>query len=357
MIKQWFWGLLWTFVLTAALQGQSRESVLKAVQQTSKWSPADKPVQYDEKNLESFAGNRAATIKRYGLTGVTVQDWIGTEGKARLTVYEMFDPSAAYGLYTLDRNIDQPGFMTIPVGTEGFRTGNRGEFWQAKYVVKLEGGAAAINGLARAVSENIFGQSRKPPVSVHLPPENLIQGSDKYIVDAAGVAPELHIDPQSLGFDDSAEMATADYRIGGKTARIVLLMYPTQQLAKKYEEQWAAKFPNDAPFRKRVSALFAMVRGLPDESLAKTILDGVNYETQVTVDQRRPDISIRDVILTIFDFIGIALLFTVVVGLSFGGVRIFMKARYPDRIFDRAQDMEIIQLKLEQGVTNKELRE
>jgi hypothetical protein len=267
----------------------------------------------------------------------------------------MSDASAAYGLFTLDRNIDQPGFSSIPSGTEGFRVGNRAEFWQAKYVVKLEGSTAAVEALSRTVSESIFGQSRKPQVSMHLPPENLVQGSDKYIVDATGVARELNLDPQSLGFDDSMEMATADYRVGGRIAHLVLLMYPTQQLAKKYENMWVAQSPDEAPFRKRVSALIAMVRGSRDESTAKSILDGVNYETQVISAQPRLDISMRDVILTIFTFIGVALVFTVVVGLSYGGVRVFVKKWYPNRVFDRPQDMEIIQLKLAQGVTTKEL--
>jgi hypothetical protein len=118
-----------------------------------------------------------------------------------------------------------------------------------------------------------------------------------------------------------------------------------------------ANAPGDKDFRKRVSALFAIVRGPHDPAIAKAVLDGVNYETQVTWDQPRPDISLKEVILTIFSFIGIALLFTVVVGLSYGGVRIFVKARYPDRVFDRPEDMEIIQLKLGQGVTAKELTE
>jgi len=357
MTKKWFWSLLWVAILAAALQGQSRESVLKAVQQTSKWSPADKPVQYDGKNIESLDAKRAAAINRYGLTGVTIQNWTGAEGTARLTLYEMLDPSAAYGLFTLDRNIDQPGFAPMPVGTEAFRIGNRAEFWQSNYVVKLEGSGPAVDGLAKAVSENIFGHSQKPPVSMHLPPANLIQGSDKYIVDASGVARELDVDPQALGFDDSVEMATASYRVGGKTLHLVLLMFPTQQLARKYEDIWMAKSPGEAGFRKRVSALFALVRDSHDASIAKSILDGVNYETQVIEAQRRPDISLRTVILTIFTFIGVALLFTVVVGISYGGLRVFVKARYPDRVFDRPEDMEIIQLKLVQGVTNKHLSE
>src|SRR2546421_12496929 len=103
MIRSWFWSLLWVVILAAALQGQSRESVLKAVQQTSKWSPADKPVQYDDKNIASLDAKRAAAIHRYGLIGVTIQDWTGTEGAARRTLYEMLDARAAYGQFPLDR--------------------------------------------------------------------------------------------------------------------------------------------------------------------------------------------------------------------------------------------------------------
>jgi hypothetical protein len=357
MIKSWFWCALLTLTLAAAVQGQSRESVLKAVPQTSKWSPADQPVQYDHKNLDAIAGKRAAAIQHYGLTGVTSQNWSGPDGRVHLTLYEMFDAPAAYGLFTLERNIGQPGFETISTGTEGFRVGNRAEFWQGKYVVKLEGSAPGIESLGKAVSQNIFGSSRKPAVASHIPPENLIQGSERYSVDASGVAANLALDPSTLGFDDSVEVATADYSVNGKLAHLVLLMYPTQQLAKKYEDQWTANSPADTAFRKRSSALLAIVRGSHDPASAKSILDGVNYETQVTWNQPRPDISMRDVILTIFSFIGVALLFTLIVGLSFGGVRIFVKARYPDRVFDRAQDMEIIQLKLAQGVTPKQLTE
>jgi hypothetical protein len=357
MIKKWFWGLLWTLTLTAALEGQSQESVFKAIQETSKWSPADKPVIYDEKNIEDLAGKRASTLKRYGLTGATVQNWKGASGDVRLTLYEMFDASAAYGLFTLDRNTDQPGFAAIPFGTEGFRIGNRAEFWQSKYVVKLEGNVAATDDLARTISENIFGSSRRPPVSTHLPPENLVKGTDRYVVDASGIGRELKLDPDALGFDDSVEIATANYRVGNETANLILLMYPTQQLAKKYEDRWAAAAPNDSAFRKRVGALLAVVRGARDSSIAKVILDGVNYETQVTWDQPRPDISLRDMILTIFSFIGVALLFTLVIGLSYGGLRIFVKARYPDRVFDRREDMEIIQLKLGQGLIQKQLHD
>jgi len=357
MTKRWFWSALWALALTAALQGQSRESVLKAVAETSSWTPADKPATYDEKNIETIAGRRAPAIVRYGLIGATRQSWKGPEGTARLTLYEMVDASAAYGLFTLERDIHQPGFASLPFGSEGFRVGNRSTFWQSEYVVSLEGSDSATESIARIISQNIFGRSRRPPVSNLLPPSSLVPGSEKYVVEQSSIGRNADLGPEAFGFEDSVEVATADYRVDGKPAHLILLLYPTQQVAKKYVEQWDAKNPDDGAFRKRIGAALALVRGTRDPGVAKAILDGVNYETQVTWNEPKPDISIRTVILTIFTFIGIALVFTIMVGLSFGGVRIFMKARYPGRIFDRPEEMEIIQLKLGQGLSHKELKE
>jgi hypothetical protein len=357
MTKQWFWSLLSVLMLTAALQGQSRESVLKAVAQDSGWSPDGKPSEYNEKNITDLVGNRASAINHYGLIGATTQSWHGRAGTVRLTLYEMVDASAAYGLFTLDRHINQPGFTALPLGSEGFRVSNRTFFWQSNYVVKLEGSVSAADNLARLLSENILGRSRKPPVSSHLPPQNLVQGSEKYVLDGTGIGPELGLDRGMLGFEDSVEVAIADYLVDGKSAHLVLLLYPTQQVAKKYAVRWEANATIDPALQKRVGPLVALVRGSRDPAVARTILDAVNYETQVTWNEPRPDIAFRDVILTIFAFIGIGLLFTLVAGLSYGGLRIFVKARYPDRIFDRSEDMEIIQLKLGQGVIHKELPE
>src|SRR5579862_1123681 len=109
MTRRWFWSALLLVITAAALQGQSRESLLKAVAQHSRWSPVGEPSRYDEKNIETLAGKRAAAVKHYGISGATVQDWNGANGKVRVTLYEMADASAAYGLFTLERSMDQAG--------------------------------------------------------------------------------------------------------------------------------------------------------------------------------------------------------------------------------------------------------
>ena len=343
--------------LATALHGQSRDALLKGLAGSTGWKPAGVAADYDETTIDTIAGPRAAAIKRYGLIGATVQDWAGPDGTVRLTLYEMNDATAAYGLFTLERTADQSNTGSVPLGSESFRTGNRSYFWQSKYVVRLDGNTPSTVSLGPIVSENIFGRSRKPPVSAMLPPKGLVEGSDRYVLHAEGIDRSLQLDTSTLGFDDSVEIATAAYRINSKPARLVLLLYPTQHLAKKYADQWDLSDPDNAAFRKRRGALIALVRGTRDVGVAEEILAPVNYETQVTWNEPLPDISLSTVILTIFSFIGIALLFTVVAGISFGGLRVFVKARYPNRVFDRAQDMEIIQLKLEQGLTRKEIEQ
>src|SRR5438477_7029299 len=145
--------------MATALQGQSREVLLKTVAEHSKWSPAGDPVQYDEKNIDKLAGKRTATLKHYGVSGATVQDWSGPGGIVRLTLYEMADASAAYGLFTLERAADQAILTPVSLGTEGFRSGNREFIWQSKYLVKLEGAASAADDFARTITERIFGRS------------------------------------------------------------------------------------------------------------------------------------------------------------------------------------------------------
>src|SRR5437867_2223867 len=121
--KAWLGSTLPILLVAASLQAQSRETLLKYLAENPDWTPSGSARQYDENNFEGLAGKAAATIKRYGVTGITVQDWSSKQGRVHVTLYEMADPSAAYGLFTFERNPGQAGFSSVPLGTEGFRTG------------------------------------------------------------------------------------------------------------------------------------------------------------------------------------------------------------------------------------------
>jgi hypothetical protein len=349
-MKHIFRSVFGVAVFAAALHGQSLQSVVKTVAETSKWSPAGDP-------SDKLPAKVKTVALRYGMDSVSIQEWKGPSGTARLTLYQMIDSAAAYGLFGWLRSSERQTSANVAVGADSFQSPNGATFWQSNYVASVSGPNAAVNELAQTISQNILGASRKPPVSEWLPPNGLVAGSEKYVISPDDLGSGVGIDPGALGFEDSVEIAMASYNIDGQPAQLALMLYPTQQIAKKYGDGLPSEGPRGPVFTKRVSSLVAVVSGVKDASVADKVFANVNYETKVTWNEPRPGLGLGTVIVTIFTFIGVALLFTVVVGISFGGMRIFMKARYPNRVFDRPEDMEIIQLKLAQGVSRRELHD
>jgi predicted small integral membrane protein len=85
------------------------------------------------------------------------------------------------------------------------------------------------------------------------------------------------------------------------------------------------------------------------DSDAKALLASVNYDADVTWNEntffnKRNNVGslLVGVILLAAILMGAAL----ILGVFFGGFRILMKRLFPDRVFDRSKDVEIISLKL-----------
>ncbi|MGA8875241.1 MAG: hypothetical protein WB555_06885, partial [Candidatus Korobacteraceae bacterium] len=80
-------------------------------------------------------------------------------------------------------------------------------------------------------------------------------------------------------------------------------------------------------------------------------LNSVNYEAEVTWNEAT-SLSKRDnignLIVAVFALIGIILLISIIFGVFFGGIRIVVKRLFPNRVFDRPEEVEIIQLHLEE---------
>jgi hypothetical protein len=335
----------------------TREALLQGVAQDQRFSPSAESSQYDESTVEALDPAMGTAAKLYGLKGATVQEWASATGKVRATLFEMENSGAAYGFYSLQRSSKGGEPTPTLIGAGSFRQGSQLYFWQANYAVRVDGPAAPQDEVAKLLSRTILGRSQKPPVASYLPPTGIVEGTERYVIDAAGIPDTTGVDSTQLGFDFDAEAATAEYRINGNRAKLLLLLYPTQHIAKKFTEALPG---GSAAFRKRDGPLFALVYGTNDEAGAAAILDGVNHEFQITWDEEKPGLGLGPIIVTVATFVVIVLAFTVIIGLGFGGFRIFMKNRLPGGPFDKTGGEEVIQLKLIQGVTggegNKEKR-
>jgi len=329
-------------------------NLLTALHDAPGFESSGPPQIHDSATLDNFDKDLAQKLKVYGTKSVAVEEGRVAGSPVKVTLFQMLDAPAAYGVYTSQRTAIGGEATPIVLGAASFQHGDHVYFWQSNYAVRIEGGKDARDQVAKSLSRAILGRSQKPPVSGYLPAENLVEGTEKYLLHAEAIDPAAGIDPARIGFDSSAEAATATYRMNGKSAQLLLVLYPTQHIAKKYAEG-LDKEGGPTTFRKRVGPLVAIVYGSTNEAMASSILDGVNHGFKVTWEEPLPGLGLGPMLITIFTFIAVALVFTTIAGVSYGGLRIFVKARYPNRVFDRPETMGIIQLKLFQGVTDRQI--
>ena len=158
-----------------------------------------------------------------------------------------------------------------------------------------------------------------------------------------------------MDFERGAEVAQGQYNSGQGTATLTLISYPTPQIAGERLRAIEAKpIPKRGAhlalfLTKRSGPLVAIVTGAISPREAKSLLASVNYDAEVTWNQRT-GLSPRDNVGTLLAGVvlltGVILGLTLVAGIAFGGIRIVAKRLFPDRVFDRSRDVEIIELKL-----------
>ena len=359
MKRRWICSVAVLVALATRIDAQNQTggtdpaSLLKDIEAVSGLTAQSDPALYDASTLEQYDPRLAPSLKLYGLKSVTRQRWATRGETVEVVLFEMLDSGAAYGIYTLQQSAERDRPTPTLIGAASFLRGNQLHFWQSNFYVRLSSPDRLLNPIAETISRSIPGRSRKPPVSEYLPAQGLVEGTEKYLLSADFLDLPSGLDPQKLGFDSSAEAATASYRIDGAPAKLLLLLYPTQHIARKYAEAMEADLK--AAFTKRAGPLLAIVYGSNNDIAAASILDDVSHEFKVTWDEPPPGLGLGTMLITIFTFIGLSLAFTAFAGVSFGGLRVFVKSRYPDRVFDRPESMEIIQLKLNEGVTPKQI--
>jgi hypothetical protein len=355
MIQNWFRSSLLLVVFISSIQAQDQDPLIQPVSLQPGWTSVGKPTTFDESSIELFDKKLAPSLLTFGVKEVKLQTWQSPTGQVRATLFHLSDVGAAYGFFTNRRRQEEGSADSLSGGTESFKTRTSRYFWQASYVVRLEGNPGSVETAAAVLSRNIPGRSQRPSLINHLPTSNLIAGSEEYILAASDIAKVEGIDPSELGFDSSAEAASADYRINGRTARLLLVLYPTQQIAKKITDQINSSSPKFADSRKRIGPVLAIVSNTTDAAAVQSLLDQVHYASSVTWNEPQPGLGLGPIIVTVFTFIGLLLGICIIAGIGLGGSRMMMKSFFPNRAFDRTEDIAIIQLKLDQPLTRKEI--
>lgn len=218
---------------------------------------------------------------------------------------------------------------------------------------------ATSAGELRELADNISlpnGPDRNPPIlPAYLPRQGYVPNTAKYVMGPLALASVgAPVAAGVVDFGSGAEVALGQYSTTAGNATLMLISYPTPQIAgerlRAIEAAHASGPLATTQFlTKRTGPIVVVVSGPMAESEAKSLLASINYDADVTWNEATKLTKNENVIgllAGVIILIGVILGFSLVAGIAFGGVRMILKWLFPNRIFDRSEDIEIIQLNL-----------
>jgi hypothetical protein len=343
--------------LIAAARPAAAQSVLPS--SFAGWSAAEPSVVVASTGLDQILGSDTAIFREYYLKSLERRSYAQGARTAAITLYRFRDPSSAYGAYTYLRN---DSLAPSGLGSFGCVAGDRALVVIGDFLLDVAAKPARPSDadlkLLVASLDKIADHTPFPSVGEHLPEEGLVRGSEHYVLGPRSLALYVPLGTDDwVGFDHSAEIIVARYRLAGKDAALLIASYPTQQIAADRFAAMLRRFTFDPPggvppdqtvlFGKRSSSLIAVVIGVPSREAANKLLDHVQYESQVMWDEPKhtlTDPTIGSIVVGAFFGTGIIMLLAVAVGVGFGGLRLVLKIFLPNKVFDREKQIEILQL-------------
>jgi hypothetical protein len=218
-----------------------------------------------------------------------------------------------------------------------------------------------LNALIRAVEAG-SEKGPLPPVRTYLPKAGRVLGTERYALGSEALKAALADENvgayaaallDDVGFANGAEAMLARYSSPGKGSGILMLLeYPTPQIAEQQIHHLTGVLPTAKPSEPRIErkgSLLSIVLEASPAEYAANLREAVDYETQVTwneAGQAATDPPITSTLVKIIMGTGVFMVAALVLGVAFGGVRVVTKRFFPGKVFDRPNQMEVLQLGL-----------
>jgi len=313
----------------------------------------------------------AAVLKEYRFTDFASATYTRDDGRTmKIRCARFADASGAFGAYTFYL---QPEMAREQIGDQGASLGPRVLFYRGNVLVEaLFSQQTAMSGaelreLAGALPQPGGSARALPPVLSYMPRRGYIPNTQKYAegpeVLAALAAP---VSADIVDFGTSSEVTIGRYNTSSGEALLMLIYYTNPQVAIEHlrridphqqgqtQTKGVSSIANAGSFYyKRTGSIIAIASGPVSDSDAKSLLGLVNYEASVTWNQATDEHEVHDLYMLFVNVVIICAVIAglaVVAGVAFGGFRILMKRWFPDKVFDRPEQMEFIALHLTETV-------
>jgi hypothetical protein len=232
--------------------------------------------------------------------------------------------------------------------------------------------ASQLRQLAGLLPQAEGGKNKPPLLPGYLPKaisarsldSNLEKNTTKYILGSIALNRIGSPLPAALvDFKSGAELVLGKYAATAGDATLMLIEYPTPQIAAERLRQIDAshQVPQQQPgvasivdvgpfFDARTGPIVVIAAGPLSTSEARSLMSSISYEADVTWNEntyvtKKDNLAnfLFNAIVLCAIVVGLAL----VAGIAFGGLRVLVKRFFPDSFFDRREAMEIISLHLE----------
>ena len=310
-------------------------------------------------------------LKEYRFSDLAASTYTRDDGRTlKIRAARFADASGAFGAYTFYL---QPEMTKEQIGDQGASSGQRVLFYRGDVLVDAQFSkesamsGAELRELAGALPRPSGSSANLPTFIEFMPRKGYVANTQKYVMGPVALAAVAQpVSADLVDFNASSEVSLGRYDTGSGQATLMLISYPTPQLAAEHLRRIDAAHRMAQPqsgvssienagsfFEKRSGPILAIATGPVSDSDAKSLLGMVNYEANVTWNTPSENGQARDLYMLILNIVvlcAILAAFAIVAGVAFGGIRILMKRWFPDRVFDRPEQMEFISLHLTETV-------
>jgi hypothetical protein len=310
-------------------------------------------------------------LREYGFQRLEKASYTRDDGRNLVIKAAVFaDASGAYGAFTYYYS-EEMGQETI--GGQAAFLNNRVLFYQGNVLVDAVFdrtsvmSASQLRQLAGLLPLPADNKDKLPSLPTRLPKaadKNVEKNTTKYILGPVALDRVGSPLPSAMvDFKSGAEVVMARYAATAGDATLMLIEYPTPQIAAERLRQIDASHqitqqqPGVAPildvgpfFDARTGPIIVIAAGPLSKSEARSLMSAISYEADVTWNENTYVTKKDNLANFLFNAIvlcGIVVGLALVAGVAFGGLRVLVKRYFPDSVFDRRETMEFISLHLE----------
>jgi hypothetical protein len=321
-----------------------------------RWSGVSKPVKI------SSGETRAQLLAEAGLGEALSEEYSNGTENVTLKLWQFRDPSGAYEAYTADFS---PNMHPSTVGGPSAIDEQRLLLLIGNVILEVRPPKTPttdeLQQLATMVRKHADA-TPLPPIRAYLP-SGFSDGTQRYALGPAAFLNALGslkreefanlANEAGFGSAAKAEALIAEYRNGKDAAALLLIEYPTPQLAEQHlrhlEQALSPAAKQAGTTIERKASLLSLVLRPSSAAYGNSLRRAVNYATEVTWNEPHQTVTdppLLSTIAKIFIWTGVFMVVAVVLGVAFGGVRVLAKIFFPGKVFDRPEQMDVLQLGL-----------